>query len=447
MVDSIVLVRHSKAEGASEATDDLARRLTRSGECSCRFAMARVAPLIEQTADVRKLQVWTSGAVRAHQTAEIAADALGVPSDEIRVVDALTCGDADALLEELASAEGTVVAVGHNPFVERFVRQVSGAEVHFGKAAAACLLPGEKESSYELAWFMQGPHVERWETLVSMEQAFARAGERIETNARGLMDSPEDPEALHQYRVSLRIARSLLAFAKPYLRRAQWSQTNDLLKDLQGQTSKLRELDVMIGELEGGEASGCPDAAKLQSACTRRRVRMRGRFFERFTGEETRGQLRQVTGLLGHVEWRGPVESEGVTEQELRERYLGFAETYLKDLEQCDFADAEATHAIRKRAKMQRYVAREFSAVLGKDCGEVGAQAKSTQTLLGELCDARVNLGLAKRLQKEDGFGQPDEGEAEPAAGDAAEGRSYAEMQQDRIEAILRQLAGEDAEA
>ncbi len=523
MARLVVLVRHAKAEERAGSSDDLSRRLTEAGLRSCRAAMARMATLLAPDAKGAEVCVWTSGAARARQTAQVAAEALGVGRDEIRIVDALTCGDVDALLAELSATDDVVVAVGHNPSLESLVKRVCGQRAHLGKASAVCLVPIERDSgagafgphaasedtppteptspaatgegveggadatdaalgfagaarpdgraiaadaplgparpegaegsvhpadaaetgassaedglpepsqprregakeepAYELAWFLQGPHASRWETLVALEGALARAGEKVSSNAWKLLDCPDDPEALHQYRISLRVARSLLAFVRPDMRRGQWRRTAELLRRLQGPTSQLRELDVMYEQLNDDDARlAYADADELLDACARRRDAVRRDFVDCLSDPRTQHDLHRVVQLLRAPAWRDQVERRGVSRIELRGRYLDLTHAYLADLAACDFDDAEATHSIRKRSKQQRYVARELADVLGQDCGRLGAQAKETQELLGKLCDARVNLALAARLRQERLPGQVGAQAAGPESGEA----------------------------
>jgi phosphohistidine phosphatase SixA/CHAD domain-containing protein len=485
MAELVVLVRHAKAQDRSEAIDDPKRELTEAGKRSCHAAMGRLPGLMaigpKPGKGSDKVSIWTSEALRARQTAEIAADVLGVDSRRIAVKDALTTGSADALLSELAATSGIVVAVGHNPFLEELAKRACGVKLHLGKSAAIGLVPRRKhpdppsslrpdpmpvsgldpsaalppdkpkdsvddgsdaidstapcastdakdsaEPSYELAWFLQGPHASRWETLVSLESACSEAGDAISSNAWKLLDRPDDPEALHQYRISIRVGRSLLGFLEPYLRRREWKRATELLKRLQAPTSRLRELDVMFDELSERDARlAYADADKLLSVCAPLREKTRRRFVGDLADSKTQADLHGAVRLLRAVEWRDSVEAHGLSRLDLRERYFDLERSYEKDLAACDFEDAEATHAIRKRSKQQRYVAREFADVLGDDCSEAGAQAKSTQELLGKLCDSRVGLAFANQLLEPHGKKKkavPDEDSALSDRGGVAEG-------------------------
>ena len=433
MADRIVLVRHAEAEACSDPSEDLGRRLTPAGRRSCVPAMARMASLLLRDAEPDEVVVWTSEAVRAREVAGIASDALGLDRAKVRVVDALTCGDGDALLGELDAADGTVVAVGHNPFAERLTERLCGTRLHFGKAASACLVPGKGDGDWTLSWFLQGPDARRWETLASIERALERAGRDVADAARRLRRHPDDPEALHQYRISLRVARSLLLFARPYLRRTSWRRAYDALRELQAPTSAVREYDVMFSELEGATTADFADRDELLAACAHSRAAARGRLVRTLGKDKARHRIRDASRLMGTMAFRHPVEERGLSASELRARYLDQVRRYEEDLSSCDFRDVEATHAIRKRSKQLRYVARELADVLGGDCGRLGERARSVQDLLGELCDARTNLGLAQRLLRADATDGGD--------GARREAPTYAEVQQLRIEEALARMS------
>lgn len=267
-------------------------------------------------------------------------------------------------------------------------------------------------------------------SLVVLDAALSRAGERIRACARDLRKHPDDPEALHQYRISLRVGRSLLSFVSPYLRNGYRKEVVALLRRLQGHTSELRELDVMFEELsDEGAQQVYSDAEVLLAACSRRRDKVRGKFLAYFASKKTKKQVKRVEKLLSRPQWRRSVKEEEPSEGELRELFLTLADRFQADFAACDLADVEATHALRKRAKQLRYIARELGDLLGSDCLETGEKAKSFQELLGGLCDARVNLDYATRLLGEDA---------------AAEGEgslpTYAQAQRQRADALLDQL-------
>jgi len=140
----LVVIRHAIAEDRDEFAesghDDAERPLTRIGRRRMRRnarGLRRVAPAIDRIA--------SSPYVRAVDTAQIVADALGI-KEEIAIVDALTPEHpSEALLPWLAAQppESTVAVVGHEPHLGRLVTWLltgsSESHVVF-KKGGACLL-------------------------------------------------------------------------------------------------------------------------------------------------------------------------------------------------------------------------------------------------------------------------------------------------------------------
>ena len=75
MVRTLILVRHGKAEKAPDDSSDLYRELTPDGRHALEIAYPRTFSLLEDYDDVN---VWSSPAIRAMQTAQVVANVLGV---------------------------------------------------------------------------------------------------------------------------------------------------------------------------------------------------------------------------------------------------------------------------------------------------------------------------------------------------------------------------------
>ena len=80
MVKTLVLVRHGAPEVTPPSGQDIDRRLTTAGARALRTAYPRVFSLL---GDDPKVQVWSSPAVRALETAEVVAAATGVEDIEV----------------------------------------------------------------------------------------------------------------------------------------------------------------------------------------------------------------------------------------------------------------------------------------------------------------------------------------------------------------------------
>lgn len=156
MIRKLVLIRHGDAEYRRLGESDADRRLTKSGLKALQEAYPRMlAPL---AADVDDLQVWSSEAVRARQTAEVACDALGIPHDAIEFHKSLYAQDYDFFYGELEAADGVVVAVGHIPFMEEVAADLAKHMMSFSKGSVACLdVPDGKLGKASIAWFERVP--------------------------------------------------------------------------------------------------------------------------------------------------------------------------------------------------------------------------------------------------------------------------------------------------
>jgi phosphohistidine phosphatase len=152
---AICFVRHGIAGTAGPRwPDDRLRPLTPAGKVATRAAARGLARVL--AADV----VLTSPLVRARQTAEIVAKALGCR--DLRETGALVTPDQRALLETIAATGAeTVVAVGHEPDLSRAVSFCLSGDpdaIHVAmKKSAAALIQFEGSptpGAGELQWFL-----------------------------------------------------------------------------------------------------------------------------------------------------------------------------------------------------------------------------------------------------------------------------------------------------
>jgi phosphohistidine phosphatase len=138
----IVLLRHGIAADRDDKAypHDPDRPLTDRG----RQRVAQVARALAARG-VQPKAIRTSPYVRAVETAEIAADAFGIPADEIEKTEALVpLAEPSVILRQLAQVkEGPVLLVGHAPHLDRLIAYCLGGAgdpvTALRKAGAACL--------------------------------------------------------------------------------------------------------------------------------------------------------------------------------------------------------------------------------------------------------------------------------------------------------------------
>lgn len=158
MLKGLVLVRHGDAETRRLGESDAQRRLTPWGLKALEKAYPEFfAPLRDYVDDV---VIWSSGAVRAMQTAQVVADALGIDRSAIEEHASLYAQDDDYFYGELYAADGIVVAVGHIPFMEDVASYLAQKPISFYKGSVAFFdCPDGKLNKAKLVKFDRGPKV------------------------------------------------------------------------------------------------------------------------------------------------------------------------------------------------------------------------------------------------------------------------------------------------
>lgn len=115
----LTIIRHAKSSWKNEALPDVLRPLNKRGK--------RDAPMMGERLARRGLEasvLISSPATRALATAEVIADAIGYPPEEIRVDDDLYGANLFALLDIVQGLDGavdSVILLGHNPGLAELV--------------------------------------------------------------------------------------------------------------------------------------------------------------------------------------------------------------------------------------------------------------------------------------------------------------------------------------
>lgn len=118
----IYVLRHGLAGHPNdpEFPDDALRPLTSAGRKKTRAAVRGMKAL-----DIQVNRIWTSALTRARQTAEIAAEELGLPRDGLRETAHLAPGVSPDLFVQhdlaMQTDDDRVMVVGHEPGLSRLV--------------------------------------------------------------------------------------------------------------------------------------------------------------------------------------------------------------------------------------------------------------------------------------------------------------------------------------
>lgn len=155
MTQELILVRHGKAEPHGTRAD-YDRALTEEGIAEIR----QMAPALAKKVEGKETVLITSPLVRARETAEILADALGCPME---IDDWVAEGIFSEVLATKERPEEVVILVGHNPTFDEWHEQLTYERDHFKKGAAASYRWQEGEPQAKLNWLHTAKELARGE--------------------------------------------------------------------------------------------------------------------------------------------------------------------------------------------------------------------------------------------------------------------------------------------
>lgn len=402
MVKLLVLVRHGAPEATSPTGSDLDRRLTESGARSLRAAYPRTFSLLGDTAQVR---VWSSPAVRALETADVVAAAVGVEDIEVR--QSLYAQDGAAFLAELEAVDvPCVIAVGHAPFVDTLAARMVGTCPPFGKGTAVAIdLPEGPARRGVLRWYVAGPECASWEELALVERALADSAKDLAGSAKAFLASPDKPSRLLEFRVAIRRVRSLLQFLAPWQGKKQNRRCEHVLKELQVASARLRALDILSDAVDGLVESGeLGENCLLPMACAKERALECSSLVTLMRKHNAAKDLKRLARDLGCLSWKSKVVERGLTAEDFRARFDAQFNEVDEGLFGLDLRDGDAVYVARRDTKEMRYVAERLGEVLGPDRAQMGEYLDEIQRELGALSDARSNKQLAEECAKSPRF-------------------------------------------
>lgn len=402
MVKMLVLVRHGAPEATSPTGSDLDRRLTDSGARSLRAAYPRTFALL---GDSPSVSVWSSPAVRALETADVVAAAVGVEDIEVR--QSLYAQDGAAFVAELEASDAPcVIAVGHAPFVDTMAARLVGSCPSFGKGTVAAIdLPEGPSGRGNLRWYVAGPECASWEELAIVERVLAESADDLVGCTKAFLKSPDEPSALLEFRVAIRRVRSLLQFLEPWQAKKQNRRCEHILKELQVASAHLRALDILSEAVDGLVESGeLGENCLLPMACAKERALECSSLVTLMHKRHAAKDLKRLARDLGCLSWKSKVAERGLTAEDFRARFDAEFNEVDEDLFGLDLRDGDAVYVARRDTKEMRYVAERLGEVLGPERAQMSEALDEIQRELGALSDARSNKQLAEECAKSPRF-------------------------------------------
>ena len=411
MEKTLVVMRHGKAMAPEQGQPDKDRSLTEAGALALGARLPRMLRLLE--AGDATLQIWSSPAKRARQTARLLEAALRereIPLKKgIEAHECLWEQGIDGFLNDLRTSDADFICVvGHDPFAEDVVEELAGSTPPFSTGGLCCLRVNLAEADEQgsssaadrarLLWFAQGPIAAHWDTFVQLQAALTKTAEIIEDRRAAFFANPEDIETIHRFRTNIRTLRSFVAFIKPWQNAQQNVETQALLKEIVGYTSRLRELDVLEKHVRATEGF----SSKTCASCKKEAATERAHVLKILTSKQVVRAFERAMSLAKNVVWKKRYLRQGLPAKVVRARFDALIASVEADLSTLDLSDAERTHDVRKRAKRARYVAEFNEGILGADSVEIAQNMVAHQDHLGDICDARANIRLIDEFHRHD---------------------------------------------
>jgi phosphohistidine phosphatase len=149
----LILFRHGQAEELGTHANDAERELTAKGRDRLRRGADGLKFMLR---DFSAIKIWSSPLIRACQTARIIADVLNI--EKIEEFDALATGNMDAFQQKILTLPygACLIAVGHDPYLGMWSKEICDVHLSFKKGAAAAIdVSSTNPLAGELCWFAQ----------------------------------------------------------------------------------------------------------------------------------------------------------------------------------------------------------------------------------------------------------------------------------------------------
>ena len=401
----IILIRHGLAQDRGGPLPDRDRELVPRG---IRKTKEAVDVLRRRLKKGRPVILLSSPAARALQTAEVVARELGRKGID-GVHECIYTGDTDALLQVLEAQpqDSSVLVVGHEPDLSRWAHLFSGADLRLRKSGMAGFSSKHGGPlAARLRWRHRAPlskpasgnkELGAGFTVSTFQNIMIHRVLAILEARQDFLARPDRARTVHQLRIALRQARSLLSFMRPALEGPALESAQDSLRRVARSLSRLRELDVFRRQWRDHRRQH-PDIAAdraLDDALKQERSEELAAALPLIQAQETEDALRAVLQWVDR--WDLDLGRETSLLPAARKRLKRWHKAIRKGTDALDVQDLPRTHALRLRIKKARY-AQECIPPLQAIGGPDPEHLKELQEVLGDICDTHAHQDLLEEL-------------------------------------------------
>lgn len=404
----LYLIRHAKSSWDEAGVQDHERSLGKRGHEQLGF----MAAVIGETGAMDGV-VYCSDARRTRQTLEGLIQGKQRPT--VHIEDCLYTFDEKVLLDWLRgrSNEDRIALIGHNPALEKL------AGCLLGEAPGRFPTCGCMHITLNIAhWCELGKNKGRLKQFLRPRdisyEAFSRTHKKIKqptitgtlqqlyTRMRCLETGVIhgfDNEFLHQYRITIRRSRAIAESLSEFTDLADLRTALKALKTHAAATSYLRDIHVMLGDLDGWlPQEACSENTlkhTLHSHFTKLAKVEQQKLIRHITGVKHRKRMSQWQQLIQSPEFESVIAKLTDTDirQVLSERLKRFNRKSRKLTEN---SPDEKIHDVRKLLKRIRYLAELETACPRK----LLKQLKHRQKKFGKFQDLYVQINLLQSFQE-----------------------------------------------
>ncbi|MDE2853892.1 MAG: CHAD domain-containing protein [Chloroflexota bacterium] len=235
---------------------------------------------------------------------------------------------------------------------------------------------------------------------------FAQQIRRMKSHEAGSRTG-EDIESVHQMRVAIRRMRSLFNLIGSHYRAKTVAKYERGLRDIARALGAIRDLDVLILDLQEFQASLPPASqthmAQVVSVLDERRKECRAGLHQLFDSKRYARFLRQFQRLAKGSGQGARRVKRAETPHQVRHVLPLLLHERLARVRSYDSvlpaAEDEILHALRVEYKQLRYALEFFQPILGSSAARFLQQAKRMQDILGRINDIAVFSAYVSRLE------------------------------------------------
>ncbi len=244
-----------------------------------------------------------------------------------------------------------------------------------------------------------------WPTLASFRTIAFSCLEQLAGNLEGALNT-DDPEFIHQMRVSTRRLRAAIRLFAPRFPPDFFDELLPLLRQLMNHLGKVRDLDVLLTEIVMPVVEALPEEPSLAAFVkdvTKHKGEARKSALRYLRSASYARLMLQAKELLHHPSFVEQVTGESIVGfatdrlKRLRRKVLDLAKAVRKD-------DPASLHRLRIGVKRLRYALEFFGSLLhsGKNLQRLLGQLSALQNDLGKLNDLANAHWLLMRFANDD---------------------------------------------